>query len=185
MEQEQLPHKLQLNERRQLTMTGVTEVVSFDEGGVVLQTSLGPPPHPRALRAGDHPHNRRGGADRPEASGGRAGGAGRLVGVHLSGLRGVCRGPAAGVCVGTSGRGGGVGGHRRTMAPTGIFRNLANTGDNVGAFLGTWEKIFAIYENFVCIWGKMGYNKVETLSALPTRSRRYGPWQKTSIPENS
>lgn len=41
MEQEQLPHKLQLNERRQLTMTGVTEVVSFDEGGVVLQTSLG------------------------------------------------------------------------------------------------------------------------------------------------
>ncbi len=41
MEQEHLPHKLQLNERRQLTMTGVTEVVSFDEGAVVLQTSLG------------------------------------------------------------------------------------------------------------------------------------------------
>lgn len=40
-QEEHLPHKLQLNERRQLTMTGVTEVVSFDEGAVILQTSLG------------------------------------------------------------------------------------------------------------------------------------------------
>ncbi len=39
--QPQLPHKLTLNERRQLTMTGVTEVVSFDETAVVLRTSLG------------------------------------------------------------------------------------------------------------------------------------------------
>lgn len=41
MDDEKLPHKLQLNERKQLTMTGVTEVVSFDETAVVLQTSLG------------------------------------------------------------------------------------------------------------------------------------------------
>ena len=41
MAEAQLPHKLQLNERRQLTMTGVTEVVSFDDGTVILQTSLG------------------------------------------------------------------------------------------------------------------------------------------------
>ena len=39
--QPQLPHKLTLNERRQLTMTGVTEVVSFDDTAVVLHTSLG------------------------------------------------------------------------------------------------------------------------------------------------
>ena len=39
--QPQLPHKLTLNERRQLTMTGVTEVGSFDENAVVLHTSLG------------------------------------------------------------------------------------------------------------------------------------------------
>ena len=39
--QPQLPHKLTLNERRQLTMTGVTDVVSFDETAVVLHTSLG------------------------------------------------------------------------------------------------------------------------------------------------
>lgn len=37
----QLPHKLTLNERKSLTMTGVTEVVSFDDSAVVLRTSLG------------------------------------------------------------------------------------------------------------------------------------------------
>ena len=41
MEEEHLPHRLQLSERKNLTMTGVTEVVSFDETAVVLQTSLG------------------------------------------------------------------------------------------------------------------------------------------------
>lgn len=41
MGEERLPHKLTLNERRQLTMTGVTEVVSFEDTQVVLQTSLG------------------------------------------------------------------------------------------------------------------------------------------------
>ena len=41
MEQEQMPHKLQLVDRQKLTMSGVTEVVSFDEAAVVLQTSLG------------------------------------------------------------------------------------------------------------------------------------------------
>lgn len=40
-ERMQLPHKLTLNERRQLSMTGVTEVVSFDENAVVLCTELG------------------------------------------------------------------------------------------------------------------------------------------------
>ena len=37
----QLPHKLILNERKTLTMTGVTEVVSFDDTAVILKTGLG------------------------------------------------------------------------------------------------------------------------------------------------
>ena len=37
----QLPHKLTLQQRENLTMTGVTEVVSFDENSVVLKTHLG------------------------------------------------------------------------------------------------------------------------------------------------
>lgn len=40
-EERSMPHKLTLSERKVLTMTGVTEVVSFDENAVVLKTSLG------------------------------------------------------------------------------------------------------------------------------------------------
>lgn len=36
-----LPHKLTLSERKHLTVTGVSEVISFEENGVVLRTSLG------------------------------------------------------------------------------------------------------------------------------------------------
>ena len=37
----QLPHKLTLNERKALTVTGVGEVVSFDDTAVLLHTNLG------------------------------------------------------------------------------------------------------------------------------------------------
>ena len=35
------PHKLTLSERHNLTITGVSEVVSFDETTVILNTQLG------------------------------------------------------------------------------------------------------------------------------------------------
>ena len=38
---ENLPHDLQLRSRSRLTMTGVTEVVSFDENTVALRTNQG------------------------------------------------------------------------------------------------------------------------------------------------
>lgn len=41
MGEQLLPHKLTLDERKNLSMTGVTEVVSFDENTVVLRTGLG------------------------------------------------------------------------------------------------------------------------------------------------
>ena len=41
MTEAQLPHELTLKERGRLTMTGVTEVVSFEDTAVVLRTSLG------------------------------------------------------------------------------------------------------------------------------------------------
>ena len=37
----QLPHKLTLAQREDLSLTGVTEVVSFDDTAVVLRTELG------------------------------------------------------------------------------------------------------------------------------------------------
>ena len=36
-----MPHKLTLNERENLTLSGVTEVIRFDEEAIVLRTSLG------------------------------------------------------------------------------------------------------------------------------------------------
>ena len=36
-----LPHKLTLTERKSLTLTGVTDVISFDESLVLLTTTLG------------------------------------------------------------------------------------------------------------------------------------------------
>ncbi len=37
----ELPHKLTLNQRQQLVMSGVTEIISFDDTAVILKTSLG------------------------------------------------------------------------------------------------------------------------------------------------
>jgi sporulation protein YabP len=36
-----MPHKLTLSDRKRLTLTGVSEVVSFDDNAVTLRTSLG------------------------------------------------------------------------------------------------------------------------------------------------
>ena len=41
METEHLPHSLQLQERKKLTVTGVTEVLRFEDTAVVLRTGLG------------------------------------------------------------------------------------------------------------------------------------------------
>lgn len=41
MEEKLLPHKLVLDQRKSLTMTGVTDVVSFDDTTVILHTTLG------------------------------------------------------------------------------------------------------------------------------------------------
>ena len=41
MTEETFPHKLTLNERKNLPMTGVSEVVSFDENTIQLRTGLG------------------------------------------------------------------------------------------------------------------------------------------------
>jgi len=41
MTQESTPHSLQLKDRRQLSMNGVQEVISFEDTSVVLQTGMG------------------------------------------------------------------------------------------------------------------------------------------------
>ena len=41
MAQEQMPHRLALLERKKLTVTGVAEVISFEDTSVILQTDMG------------------------------------------------------------------------------------------------------------------------------------------------
>ena len=41
MEELQLPHKLTLQQQESLNMTGVTEVVSFDDSAIILKTHMG------------------------------------------------------------------------------------------------------------------------------------------------
>lgn len=41
MELEEMPHSLQLKQRQMLTVSGVSEVISFEENMVVLQTGQG------------------------------------------------------------------------------------------------------------------------------------------------
>ena len=41
MEQEAMPHSLQLSQRQKLSITGVSEVISFDELAVMLKTQCG------------------------------------------------------------------------------------------------------------------------------------------------
>ena len=41
MAEQEIAHALALDGRKKLTMTGVTEVVSFDDGMVMLRTELG------------------------------------------------------------------------------------------------------------------------------------------------
>lgn len=41
MDKEGTPHTLTLKDRKVMTLTGVSEVVSFDESAIVLQTGMG------------------------------------------------------------------------------------------------------------------------------------------------
>ena len=41
MTEQTMPHALTLSDRKKLTLTGITEVVSFDEDCVVMRTDLG------------------------------------------------------------------------------------------------------------------------------------------------
>lgn len=54
-----------------------------------------------------------------------------------------------------------MGGNGRQTAPTGVFRILAYSGENLELSLVADENNFEIYEKMGCICEKMGYNRME------------------------
>ena len=59
---------------------------------------------------------------------------------------------AGGICLGTDGRDG---------TAAGISLVLANIGTVLAHNADSRQNFFPKNKNFVCIWGKMGYNKME------------------------
>ena len=71
-----------------------------------------------------------------------------------------------------------LGENRRPVAAACIFRILEDSGAAFPAFLASFEKIFGFYKNFVCIWGKMGYNSMYQNFKLTQKAEKGIPWQK-------
>ena len=102
-----------------------------------------------------------------------AGTGGRVVpawggmGLDLSELRNLRRRSAAGIFSWPFAWGASLGTHRRKGTAAGFCRNMEGSGKGRAACGPSFKKIFAFCKNFVCICGKMGYNKVES-SLAPT-----------------
>ncbi len=66
----------------------------------------------------------------------------------------------------------------RAVAEAGIFRILEDSWEAFPFFPVSFEKNFGICKNFVCIWGKMGYNSMYQNFELTTKAEKGIPWQK-------
>ena len=115
-------------------------------------------------------------------TGGRAVSAGGRLGLALSELWDLRRGSAAGIFSWAFGRRTSLGTHRREGSAPGFFRILGRPGKGRASRGPAFKKIFAFCKNFVCIWGKMGYNKVESLLAPTAKEFKRDPWKKDPIP---
>ena len=103
-------------------------------------------------------------------------GGGLGVGLHL-----LCRLPGRypdGLLAGHGSRYFAVGGYRRAVAPAGIFRILGFLRGSAWYFADSLEKNFGNCKNFVCIWGKMGYNRVYENFQFRQKAEEEIPWQK-------
>ena len=71
-----------------------------------------------------------------------------------------------------------LGKDRGAVSDTGIFRILEDSGAAFPDFPVSFEKNFGICKNFVCIWGKMGYNSMYQNFELTKKAEKGIPWQK-------
>ena len=73
-----------------------------------------------------------------------------------------------------------LGGNLRTVAAADIFHNLGLLWAVFPVCPVSFEKNFGFYKNFVCIWGKMGYNKVYENFQISAKAEKGIPWQKNT-----
>ena len=66
----------------------------------------------------------------------------------------------------------------RALAPAGIFRILGFCRDSDRYFADSLEKILENCKNFVCICGKMGYNRMYENLQITEKAEEGIPWQK-------
>lgn len=103
-------------------------------------------------------------------AGRRAVSPGHGLGLDLSGLRHLPGGSPNGVQSGAAGGADSLGGQRREAGAAGIFPVLEGNGQNLEAVFPSNEKFLENFKKSICIWGKMGYNKMES------------PWEESAIP---
>ena len=86
---------------------------------------------------------------------------GSILGLDLYQLRRLPGGYPGDLSFGYDLRNFALGENRRYLVATDIFSNLAHFWDSFPFCPVSFEKNFGNCKNFVCIWGKMGYNKME------------------------
>ena len=96
------------------------------------------------------------------------------LGVDLPVLRHLRRGYPGGLRHRPSGRGNWVGCHGRMAPAAYFFTVLEDFGQAKQARAGASEKIFRFFEIFICICGKMGYNR-QKATCTARQAQREGP----------
>ena len=71
-----------------------------------------------------------------------------------------------------------LGENRGRLAAADIFHNLGLLGDSFPVCPVSFEKNFGNCKNFVCIWGKMGYNKVYENLEFRSKAEKGNSWKK-------
>ena len=99
---------------------------------------------------------------------------GHYLGVDLPVLRHLRRGHPGGLCLRTFGWGNRLGVHRRTASAPCFCTVLEDFGQITEAAPAAVEKIFPIFKIFICICGKMGYNR-QKATCTARQAQREGP----------
>ena len=115
------------------------------------------------------------------ASGGSSVCASAVLGLAVCEFCGVPLRYPGGLYPGDAGRSGSLGMHSCPVAAAAVLLFVGWDGSFGPDFAGSFEKIFEICKNFVCICEKMGYNSMHESFRITEKAEKGIPWQ-TRIP---